>query len=378
GARRPLKIAMLATLLGAAGTPVRAEQPAQTTAPAEAVRPDAAPHVAAAPGQRYEYTQTKMGAPFKLVFYAPDQAAANRAAEAVFGRVDALNRILSDYDAESELSLLSASSPTAEPVKLSDPLWQVLTRSQALAEASDGAFDVSVGPLVRLWRRARRTRQLPDPERLAAARDAVGHRNIELDPPGHTARLLKPRMVLDLGGIAMGYTVDDVLALLAEHGIRRALVDASGDIGLAGAPADKPGWTIGIAPLAAGAPASRYVVLSGRAITTSGDAFQHVEIDGKRYSHIVDPHTGYGLTDSSSVTVIADDCITADSLATAVSVLGPERGLELIAKTSGAEAFFMRMESGRLATYQSPGFERFVAAQAQAAPAGDENTGKGN
>ena len=267
---------------------------------------------ASAADERFEYTQIKMGAPLKLVFYAPDREAANRAAEAAYGHVDELNRIFSDYDPESELSHLSQAAPTPRPVKLSQPLWQVLERSQQLAAQSEGAFDVTVGPYVRLWRRARRTHELPAADRLEQARLAVGYRHLKLDADAHTALLERPRMVLDLGGIAMGYTVDDVLGVLARHGVRRALVDASGDIGLGDPPPGKAGWTIGIAPLAPDAPPSRYVELARRAISTSGDAFQHVDIGGKRYSHIVDPRTGLGLTDSSSVTVIADNCFTAD------------------------------------------------------------------
>ncbi len=165
---------------------------------------------------------------------------------------------------------------------------------------------------------------------------AVGFQNLKLDPEAQTAMLLRPQMVLDLGGIAMGYTVDEVLAVLAKQGIRRALVDASGDIGVGDPPPGKAGWRVGIAPLRTDAAPSRYVELANRAISTSGDAFQHVDIGGKRYSHIVDPRTGLGLTDSSSVTVIADHCFTSDGLDTTVSVLGPEKGLALVAKTGGA------------------------------------------
>ncbi len=157
----------------------------------------------------------------------------------------------------------------------------------------------------------------------------------------------------------MGYTVDDVMAVLAEHGIHRALVDASGDIRVGDPPPDRQGWIVGIAPLAPDAPPSRYVLLANRAISTSGDAFQHVDIGGRRYSHIVDPRTGLGLTDSSSVTIVARDCFTADSLDTTVSVLGPEVGEALVAKTPGAEVMIQRIEDGQLMTYESAGFKQF-------------------
>ena len=149
-------------------------------------------------------------------------------------------------------------------------------------------------------------------------------------------------MRLDLGGIAMGYAVDETLKLLRERGISRALVDASGDIGVGDPPPGKLGWTIGVVPLSAEGTPSKQICLANAAVSTAGDAFQHVDIDGKRYSHIVDPHTGLGMTDRSAVTVIAPDCTTADGLDTAVIALGPRAGLALVEGTPGAAAFFVR------------------------------------
>jgi thiamine biosynthesis lipoprotein len=311
--------------------------------------------------ERYEFSEVKMGAPFKLVFYADDQAAADRAAAAAFHRVDELNMIFSDYEPKSELSRLSRASPTKEPVKLSDPLWDILVRARALSEASDGAFDVTVGPYVRLWRRARKVHELPEPAVLAQAGKAVGYQYLQLDPAQHAASLLREHMILDLGGIAMGYTVDEVLGVLARQGIRRALVDGSGDIGLGDPPPGKSGWTIGIAPPTIGEPPTRYVTLANCAITTSGDMYQHVDFDGVRYSHIVDPKTGLGLTDRSSVTLIARDCLTADSVTKAIAVGGPEKGLKIVAGIAGAEVLIRRVVADQVETYESPGFKAFAA-----------------
>ena len=138
------------------------------------------------------------------------------------------------------------------------------------------------------------------------------------------------------------------------------MVMGGGDLAVADPPPGKSNWRVELPPLdAPGAPPARFVLLRRRALATSGDLFQHVEIDGVRYSHIVNPHTGVGLTDHSLVTVIAHDCATADSLATAVSVLGPERGMRLIRETSGAEARIVRKPGGRIETAESSGFRRF-------------------
>jgi FAD:protein FMN transferase len=312
--------------------------------------------------ERFEFTEVKMGAPFTLTFYAADRDAAEQAAKAAYKRVDELNLIFSDYEPDSELSRLSKASPTKEPVKLSDPLWDVLAQAQSLSRASEGAFDVTVGPYVRLWRRARKTHTMPEPTALEKARESVGYQHLQLDEKSHTAMLDRPGMILDLGGIAMGYTVDEVLGLLAARGISQALVDGSGDIGLGDPPPGKKGWTIGIAPPAADAPPSRYVTLVNVAITTSGDIFQHVDIDGVRYSHIVNPKTGLGLTDQVSVTLIAPRCITADSVTKAIAVEGSEKGLQLVRTLPGAEVLIRRVVEGRVQTDESPGFKAFEAA----------------
>jgi thiamine biosynthesis lipoprotein len=175
--------------------------------------------------------------------------------------------------------------------------------------------------------------------------------------------LLKPEMRLDLGGIAKGYAVDKALAVLRRRGITRALVDAGGDIGLGDPPPGKPGWGIGVAPLEPGGPPGGFLWLSRRAIATSGDTQQYVVIDGVRYSHLVDPRTGLGLTDHSSVTVIAPDGITADGLASAVSVLGPRQGLRLVEETPGAAALVVRAPEGRPETYESGRWKKLPVTQ---------------
>lgn len=308
--------------------------------------------------RRFEFSEVHMGTEFRIVLYAADETIAKGAAAAAFARVEELNKKLSDYDPQSELSLLSATSGMSRPTLVSRDLGVVLQRSQQLAAASDGAFDITVGPLTKMWRSARRTKTFPPDGRLQEARAAVGYRKLRYDPSTRTVELLEPNMRLDLGGIAMGYAADEALAVLKKHGITSAMIDASGDVVCSAAPPDEPkGWKIGIAPLTESkGPPSRYVWLIDSALTTSGDAFQFVEIDGKRYSHIVDPKTGLGLTTRSSVTVTARDCMTADSVATAVSVLGPERGLELIAKMPGTAALIVVATDDGVKTHYSPNF----------------------
>ncbi len=303
--------------------------------------------------KRFEFTGMEMAASVRIVLYAESESAAKAASAAVFARFRQLNEVMSDYDPSSEVRRLSATSGSGQAVRVGDDLWRVLCRSKELSEQSDGAFDVTVGPIVRLWRRARRQGVLPSPERIAEAKAAVGHQWMELDKSAQTVCLTHPDMWIDLGGIAAGYAVDEALKVIADHGIRSALVDASGDIGLSDAPPDRPGWVIGVAALDLNAKPSIFLSLSNVAITTSGDSWQFVEVDGRRYSHIVDPHTGVGLTDHSSVTVIAPDTMTADGLATAVGVLGPKEGLKLIDDAKGTAAFVVQAPNGKPETYRS-------------------------
>jgi thiamine biosynthesis lipoprotein len=239
-------------------------------------------------------------------------------------------------------------------VPVSSTLWPLLVRGQALAERTGGAFDITVGPLVNLWRRARRKQEMPGPELIAEMKARVGYKNLRLDPAPRTAELLVPEMRLDLGSIGKAFAVDDALAVLRQRGLPRALVGGSGDMAAGEAPPDLPGWRVEVAPLdTPGAPPAQIVYLRNCGIATSGDVFQRVEIAGKRYSHIIDPRTGLGVTDHGLVTVIAADVATANGLSTSVSVLGPEKGLPLVEETAGAAARIVRQPQERIEFVES-------------------------
>jgi FAD:protein FMN transferase len=326
---------------------------------------------AATPGnsdlKRFEFSQVEMAVPIKILLYSPDSATATRAAKAAFSRVHALNAVMSDYDEQSELRRLCNTSGGGVAVPVSDDLWKVLVHAQTVSEQSDGAFDVTVGPVVRLWRRARRQKELPSPEKLASARAVVGYRLMRLDPNKRAVELLKSGMRLDLGGIAKGYAAEEAMTVLRREGITRAMIQAGGDIRLGDPPPGEPGWRIGQTPLdqPEGRPTS-YLVLSRVAISTSGDDIQFVEIDGKRYSHIVDPRTGIGLTDHCRVTVVAPDGMTGEGLSKAVGVLGPEKGMRLIEGTPGTAALVLRAPHGKTERYESRRWKELPSVEVKA------------
>ena len=228
----------------------------------------------------------------------------------------------------------------------------MLACAQQLSARSEGAFDVTVGPAVRLWRRARRRKELPSSEQIAAARQVMGYRLIRLDPERRTVELLKAGMQLDLGGIAKGYAVDEALAVLRKANITRALVDAGGDLGLGDPPLDQPGWRIALTPLDDATP-TQYLILSRVAVSTSGDNVQFVELAGRRYSHVIDPRTGLALSDHCRVTIVMPSGMMADGLCKVVAVLGPEKGVKLIESTPDAAALILRAPEGKVQQYQS-------------------------
>ncbi len=299
-----------------------------------------------------------MGTLVTITLYAPEAGHARAAAAAAFKRIDALEEILSDYQADSELMRL-CDQPFGKPVSVSAELFDVLQRAQKIAKLSDGAFDVTIGPYVRLWRFARKRKVLPTEAEIAAARAAVGWQKLRLDPRAHTVTLLAPKMRLDLGSIGKGYAADQALRVLRDWGIDGALVAASGDIAIGNPPPHQRGWKVAITPFdSATNAAPRTILLRNAGISTSGDTEQFILINGVRYSHIVDPATGLGLTRRIQTTVIGPDATTTDSLDTTVSLLGVKRGLALIESWPHTAALIVTKDDGGIHAYTSRRFPK--------------------
>jgi thiamine biosynthesis lipoprotein len=293
--------------------------------------------------QRYEAVEPHMGTLFRIELYAPDEAHARDTFAAAFARIADLDQTLSDYRADSELNWV-CSKAVGHPVQVSADLFAVLQESQDMARKSGGAFDVTLGPVIRLWRQARREHRLPDPDRLREAAARCGYRKLHLDAAARTVLLDQAGMQLDVGGIAKGWAAEAALTVISNHGIRSALVAASGDLAFSDAPPGKRGWTIGLGSN------DRTALLSNAAVSTSGAEEQFLETAGKRYSHIIDPETNLGLTRDVTVTVVAPHGATADSLALAVSVLDLARARRLIEENSGVSAIVITQENGTVRT----------------------------
>jgi thiamine biosynthesis lipoprotein len=286
-----------------------------------------------------------MGVEAGITLYAPDREHARSAARAAFGRMIELDAVMSDYRTTSELSRLCASTP-GETHAVSTDLFAVLERSLEIAAATDGAFDPTIGPLSHLWRAARREGRVPAPEAIERAMARTGWRRLQLDPDARTAVLMTGDMQLDLGGIGKGFAADAALATLRAHGLPRALVDLGGDLAAGDPPPDRAAWIVLVDP-GGGTPKRRRIALANTAVATSSDVEQSLAIDGDRYSHIVDPRTGLGLRSRVAVTVIAPDAATADALASALSVLGPDRGRVVLERFPGVEAIVETTTDGQ-------------------------------
>ena len=290
-----------------------------------------------------------MGAKFIVLIDEDDKQKAERGATAAFKEGERLNMALSDYESSSELVRFSESSQSGGKFKLSGDLFRVLSHGQELSRETDGCFDVTIGPLSRLWRIARFRKKMPAEEKLAAALNRVGYQDLRLSAKDRTGTLTTPGMALDLGGIAKGYAADRMLETLRAHGLRRCLIDAGGDLVIGAPPRNAKGWRVEIGGRKH--PALPILHLSNLAVATSGDLEQFVTLNGKRYSHLIDPDTGLGLTTRCQVTVVAPTGLQADSLASACLVMGLEKSRKLLETKSGIKAYYLRKnDSGTILT----------------------------
>lgn len=264
---------------------------------------------------------------------------------ALFNRLSAIEAVMSAHEISGGISELARVNQNAGigPVAVSGELITVLQRALFFAEITEGAFNPAVGPLVTLWGIGGENARLPEESEIAAARSLANYRDIEIDETNRTVCLKREGMSLDLGGIAKGYAADELVAMLKEAGIRRAVIDLGGNIYAHGGKTSKQKWRIGIQnPLS---PRGEYLSVeeaADKTLVTSGVYERFFEENGIRYHHILDPKTGYPAASGLlSVTVIAASSLDADALSTAFFVLGYERSAGLISRFPGVEAVFV-------------------------------------
>lgn len=278
-------------------------------------------------------------------------------------RLAEINQHLSTYDKDSEISRFNQNPSIHAKHSVSDDFFQVMTVSQTLFKITGGAWDGTVKPLVDLWgfSRTKEHYTAPDKGSIQEALSNTGFDKVHLDSKDQTLQKLDPDLTLDLASIAKGYGVDQIANLIREKGYSDFLVEIGGEIVASGKSMAGTPWKIGINLPDAKAPADqvyKIIGLENRAMATSGDYRNFIEIDGIRYSHILDPRTGYPINNHVvSVTIVSENCTFADGLATGVMVLGPEEGLALINRLDNTEGLIItRDENGVLKDLPSNGF----------------------
>ncbi len=301
-----------------------------------------------------------MGTEYAVEVYAPDEETARLADAAAWHVVARLEQTLSTWIPSSPLSRLNREA-ARRPFPVDPATFDLLRLARRMHRVSGGAFDPTVGPLLRLWKPLARLPEPPAPAAVERARDLVGFAGVLLDPETRTVRFRKPGMSLDLGGIAKGYAGDLAARAAEAAGARACRVNAGGDVVVSGPPPSDPrGFEVEIRDPRG----SRLDALPGRAfrlargaVATSGNYERYTEVAGRRYSHILDPRTGWPVESPVvQVTVIAQTGAEADALATALAVLGERDGLRLAERLPGVEALFLVREDGGLRPAATSGF----------------------
>ena len=287
-------------------------------------------------------TWTVMGTILEATVYRPARAAGPAQAdlEAVHTAVLEIDQLMSLYRPESELVSLNARAGSG-PIEISAPTIQILQASEHYRRLSGGALDVSVQPLVELWGFYRMERtSIPPPAEIQAVLGQIGADRLNLDQAAQTATLAAGSR-LDLGSIAKGYAIDRAIAALGARGVPAALIDLGGNIGVLGRPPGGRPWSVGIQH-----PRENDLIgllqFRDGAIATSGDYDRYFEVQGRRFSHLLDPRTGWPAEGLYAVTVVAPNATAADALSTAAFVLGPEEGMALLAACEGVEGVLIQ------------------------------------
>ena len=309
--------------------------------------------------KRFEFLQNKMGSPFGIIFYCNDSAQATELSNQCFALVDSLNNIFSDYSPLSEVGRLATLAFNREQ-NISDELLQMILLSNQAWIKSDKTFDVTIGALTQLWRKAKTEKRFPSTDEVIKAKLITGFNNLIMNENAKRISFKKAGIRFDFGGIVPGYAAQKVIEFLRSKNVTIALADASGDIVVSDAPPGKSGWTVGInMPESENDLWDRKLVLKNCAVSTSGDVYRYTMHNGKKYSHIIDPRTGYGVTSQRNVTVIAKDGASADWLATACSILPIEKALAL-AKKENAALFIAMLKGDKVVTYKTENFDLFL------------------
>ena len=325
-----------------------------------------------------------MGTLFEVSAYVADKYKAEKAFNDVFKEINRLDYLMSNYKEESELSKVNKNA-ASEPTTCDNELAYVIEQSLQYSDITDGAFDITIGPLMKKWGFFKEQGRIPGKEELKSALESVSYKNIIIEERVKKSLFRDPSIVktiyfrnsgtqIDLGGIGKGYAVDMATRVLKGNGINSALINFAGNIYAYGAPPGKDSWVIGLQHPRKSEGLLGSFEIRDKAVSTSGDYEKFFTIDGERYSHIIDPRTGNPVKGIVSVTIVAGNAIRADALSTGVFVLGLEKGMELIEKLPDVEGIIIYEDFGsRLSTKASSGMQALFRRNIKGSPEGIES-----
>jgi len=299
----------------------------------------------------FRYSGWTMGTAFNVtVAVMPNTVRTDELKAGIDRQLNGVDGSMSTFLEDSELSRLNRSRST-DWLPVSDPLATVIAEAQRISRLTDGAFDVTVGPLVNLWGFGPEKRggdDLPSSSEIAARLQTCGYRNLHVREEPPSVRKLLPEITIDLSALAKGYGVDRVAGYLESAGINDYLVEVGGELRVKGKSHRGDAWRIGIEKPAPGQRVvQKVLVLDDMAVATSGDYRNYIEVDGQRFSHTIDPRTGRPITHKlASVTVLSHTTMAADALATGLMVLGPDEGFVLAEQNAWAALFIIKATNG--------------------------------
>lgn len=313
----------------------------------------------------YELTFPAMGTLVAFQTFSDDDQLVEKAFADARREVERLIEILSDYGAESETVLLSQPDKVGQWQTVSPELWEVLQVCDRWHRQSGGAFDASIGRLSVLWRTARKqkTIPIPTPAEIEQARQQCGWQHVHLDAANKRVQLDMAGLKLDFGALGKGYIIDKAYERLAAAGLPRSLVRAGGDLRCGAPPPNRRGWPIEIAKLPGSEKTPQRLMLADAGISSSGDLYQFIEINGRRHSHVIDPRTGMGVLGPRLVTVIAANSTEADAADTALCAMDDQAALAVARKSGGIEvrlASLSQGEDSKLIVHTTDGFSRYL------------------
>jgi len=300
----------------------------------------------ASPAATVTERNTKMGSRFEITVVHATQKGAHEAIDAGWAEIDRVETIISSWREDSETSAINNRAGSA-PVKVSQELFNLIRRSLRVSQLTNGAFDITFDTVGRHWNFKDQEAPLPDSATIERALLDTGHHHVVLDADARTVYLDRPNTRIGFGAIGKGFAANLTVIALRKNGVTGGIVNAGGDLVIFGQQEDDTPWRTGIADPLNRETVFAYLDLTDQAVVTSGDYESYIEIDGKRFSHILDPRTGYPVEELRSVTIVCPDGELADALATGISVMGISKGLALLNRLEGIEGMLVDKD-GRL------------------------------